>query len=479
MRARNLAAPGVSRIISFPLSVAILGTVLLACSPEINSGRLTGGSSSSDSTLVGSDGVWISLVSKDVRIRHLGRFATRDHAVVASRAEIPEAVASHYLSRRSDEDLAFLEPAPRSLAAMRTGSIADEVLRLDGIVVVRRPRGSFEGSVHERGDPLTHVMAIERSEWEMLADDEGPQLLPGSDDARALGQIRIAGALPPLTSIDRAFLEARVREISGATPVTIGGRTLRLNDRGSAQGRADVLLWLKAQYEPLGFVTSTHDYTTSGFFGTRTGRNFVATRPGTAGSAASPRRLFVTSHLDSVNNPGADDNGAGTVSALAVARYVAAIDSEIELTVMAFDQEELGLVGSTAFVRDLTARGQLADILGVVNIEMTGYDSDGDGALHVIDCNENTSARITRVMDAARTGAGLPLRVEPACTNRSDHAPFWRAGVPAVVISQNFFGGDANPCYHRACDKVDTMNLDYMTNVTRMIAAGTAALFNL
>jgi Zn-dependent M28 family amino/carboxypeptidase len=52
---------------------------------------------------------------------------------------------------------------------------------------------------------------------------------------------------------------------------------------------------------------------------------------------------------------------------------------------------------------------------------------------------------------------------------RSDHAPFWAAGVPAVMITDtaNF----RNPHYHRPSDTPDTLDYDFMGNVARTLVA--------
>ena len=49
-------------------------------------------------------------------------------------------------------------------------------------------------------------------------------------------------------------------------------------------------------------------------------------------------------------------------------------------------------------------------------------------------------------------------------------------GKPAIVVSENFFGGDGNPCYHQSCDKVDKVNFDYMTRLTTALARAVAEL---
>ncbi|MDE3220511.1 MAG: M28 family peptidase, partial [Nitrospirota bacterium] len=54
-------------------------------------------------------------------------------------------------------------------------------------------------------------------------------------------------------------------------------------------------------------------------------------------------------------------------------------------------------------------------------------------------------------------------------TRRSDHASFWDAGYPAVMLTDtaNF----RNPHYHRETDTVDTLNLEFLSNVAATVTA--------
>jgi hypothetical protein len=54
-------------------------------------------------------------------------------------------------------------------------------------------------------------------------------------------------------------------------------------------------------------------------------------------------------------------------------------------------------------------------------------------------------------------------------TRRSDHASFWDAGYPAVMLTDtaNF----RNPHYHRQTDTVDTLNIDFLSDVAAMVTA--------
>jgi Zn-dependent M28 family amino/carboxypeptidase len=179
--------------------------------------------------------------------------------------------------------------------------------------------------------------------------------------------------------------------------------------------------------------------------------------------------------LDTVQTAGADDDGSGVISSLTVARALASQKLNRTVRFVAFDEEERGLVGSTAYAKELSKSGEMNRI-SVFNIEMTGYDLDNDGAFHAIDCNENTSSSITKVITDAIKNEGIALKRTEACTNRSDHAIFWDYNRPAIVVSQNFFGGDSNPCYHKTCDTVQKTNWTYMEKLTRASAAAVSAL---
>jgi len=73
--------------------------------------------------------------------------------------------------------------------------------------------------------------------------------------------------------------------------------------------------------------------------------NVVGTIPG----CLHPEQYYIVgAHYDSVNNPGADDNGSGTAGVLELARVFSQYAFESSVLFIAFDREEQGLVGSNA-----------------------------------------------------------------------------------------------------------------------------------
>jgi hypothetical protein len=265
--------------------------------------------------------------------------------------------------------------------------------------------------------------------------------------------------------VDGRQMREDLESLSGARPITVNGQTVTLTNRQSADNKAKARAWLRANYEAMGFTVSEQAYST--------GINLVAEKR--VSSQANDKIFVISGHLDTVATAGADDDGSGVISSLTVARAIKDLNLKNTIRFVAFDEEERGLVGSKAYAKELARTGEISKVT-VFNIEMTGYDSDNDGAFHSIDCDENTSGTLTQSVLAAINSEHIALSKTDACTNRSDHAVFWDYDRPAIVISQNFFGGDGNPCYHRTCDTVQKVNWDYMTKMTQAAASAVAAM---
>jgi putative aminopeptidase FrvX len=235
------------------------------------------------------------------------------------------------------------------------------------------------------------------------------------------------------------------------------------SDRRSTENLDVARQFLKSEYEKLGFEVRFE------VFGG--GSNFVAEKKGTTDP---DKVLILSSHIDSVKCKGANDNGTGTIGLLAVAQELATKNYTHTVRILGFDKEESGLVGSDAYVASIQNKSK---IIGNINFEMMGVNSRKDGSFHVIDCQKPSSVILSTEIKTAIANLGLPLTVVKACTDRSDHASFWRHGLPAVVISENFFGGDADPCYHSKCDIVDErLDYTYMGNILEAVLSATESL---
>lgn len=226
------------------------------------------------------------------------------------------------------------------------------------------------------------------------------------------------------------------------------------------------------------------------------GRNLIAHRGAPEGTT------WITAHLDSVrSSPGADDNASAVAAALEIARQLDRDDVAIVLT----DNEEAAMLGSRMLVRS-GPRPRL-----VINLESIGYFCDDPGSQRMIPdiaiahpqlattikaagsrgdfllvAYRPNSARPAAGVLEAINAAGLPAygledrrwngpgqkvtaRLNPVglSFDRSDHAPFWRAQIPAFVVSDTAVA--RNPHYHRSTDTPDTLDYARLGLVTRAL----------
>lgn len=264
-------------------------------------------------------------------------------------------------------------------------------------------------------------------------------------------------------SIDPVYLQDKLAQLSGAVPIDLGEGPITIDERSSGANRAIARAWLQQEFEAIGMTVTLHDY--------GTGTNLIAERTG-----ADDQWVLLSAHYDSAGPiAGADDDAAGVISALAVANALQGCELEHSLRVIAFDQEELGLIGSGQYVEQLTQAERDA-MIGLFNIEMTAYDGNGDGQFNIIDCDRPEGQPLVAAVQDSVMAQGLPISPTMACTFASDHASFWQYGVPAIVVSELFFAPapDANPCYHQACDTIDNLDFDYMAALTEALVYATA-----
>ena len=205
--------------------------------------------------------------------------------------------------------------------------------------------------------------------------------------------------------------------------------------------------------------------------------------------------VLVGAHYDGVaGSPGADDNGSALAVLLELARAFAQQPARRPLQLVAFDLEEQDLVGSRAYAGALHRRGEQLSLM--LSLEMLGYRDSRPGSqryppglrhfypergdfIGLIGNLRSVAPmrRLVRAMRAAVPCEWLPVpfrgRVLPD-TRRSDHAPFWDLGYPAIMVTDT--ANLRNPHYHAAGDRIDTLDLDFLTAVCSGFIAGLRTL---
>ncbi|MBC8104270.1 MAG: M28 family peptidase [Cytophagales bacterium] len=231
-------------------------------------------------------------------------------------------------------------------------------------------------------------------------------------------------------------------------------------------------------------------------------RNIVALPA--ARAQDKPLLTLIGAHYDSVAGmPGADDNASAVAALIACAEALAKIAPAAGAGIgfVVFNREEFqadqrgaGLVGSRDFVEHyLPASGITVHAVHV--LEMIGYRSavpgsqrtpaglpfslPGTGDFVGVIGNAASASLVDAALGAARTyvpdlptlGLKLPPGAEallPVLT-RSDHAPFWKAGIPALQWTDT--AEFRNPHYHRPSDTPETLDYSFLAAVTRAVLA--------
>jgi aminopeptidase YwaD len=223
-------------------------------------------------------------------------------------------------------------------------------------------------------------------------------------------------------------------------------------------------------------------------------RNVVAIRyPDRPGQGEELAPLLIGAHYDTVSgSPGADDNASGLVVLLEVASLLHARCLLRPIWLVAFCLEEQDRLGSQSFVSRLKAERR--ELAGAIILECVGFARSEAGTQQIppgipiavptqgdflaIVGNEASRALVIQLEQEAQRYASqlkplslvVPDRGEALPdARRSDHASFWDAGYPAVVLTDtaNF----RNPHYHRATDTVDTLNLEFLSKVVSTVTA--------
>ena len=115
--------------------------------------------------------------------------------------------------------------------------------------------------------------------------------------------------------------------------------------------------------------------------GNMTSQNIIAKR--TPKKSGKHDILHVSAHYDSVPfAPGASDNASGTAVALEIARVLKSYPIEKELRIAFVGAEEIGLVGSSYYVSQLT-EDEIDRSIGNFNMDMVGTSWENATAIYM------------------------------------------------------------------------------------------------
>jgi aminopeptidase YwaD len=178
--------------------------------------------------------------------------------------------------------------------------------------------------------------------------------------------------------------------------------------------------------------------------------------------------------------PGADDNANAVAALLEIARCLADHTFHTLIIFFAFTLEEYGFIGSRNFIEKAVTRNETFSCM--ISLKMLGcktnapqsqaylsyvdtekYPDSGDFIAVV---GNEPSPQLTQSFAEGMKQHIPSLKVETLVVSGtgenfsevrlSDHASFWDAGIPAVMVTDTAFF--RNPHYHQLSDTLETLD---------------------
>jgi Zn-dependent M28 family amino/carboxypeptidase len=189
---------------------------------------------------------------------------------------------------------------------------------------------------------------------------------------------------------------------------------------------------------------------------------------------------------DTIAN-GADDDGSGTVTMMALARVMKTAPAKRSILFVWHTGEEKGLLGSGHFANNATV--PIDSIVAHINMDMIGrrggatakFNSVSEGStsankLFVLGPNaapNNQSKRLGAILDTVNNRQSPPMQLDYAFDTpnhperyyyRSDHFSYAQKGIPILFFSTGF-----HEDYHKVSDEPGKIDYDKMARIANLL----------
>jgi hypothetical protein len=233
----------------------------------------------------------------------------------------------------------------------------------------------------------------------------------------------------------------------------------------------------KSYFQPLPWLTAEDTKRKQDSF---RGRNVAAVLPGSDPKLAD-EWIILSAHFDhlgkrnGVLHPGADDNASGVAMLLEVAERFALQKEKPKRTVVfvAFDQEEVGLIGSKYFAKNPPR--DLKKLKVFMTADMLGRSMANLMDEYVFALGSETAPQLRKLVEQTPAEKGLKVGRVGAdlIGTRSDYGPFRDRRIPFL-----FFSTGQHPDYHKPTDLPDRIDYVRLARISRWIADVTWKLAN-
>jgi hypothetical protein len=160
-------------------------------------------------------------------------------------------------------------------------------------------------------------------------------------------------------------------------------------------------------------------------------------------------------------HPGADDNASGTAGLLELARILAPLKGQLPRGILfaSFAGEELGLLGSAAWVRQPTL--PLGKAVAMINMDMIGRIQKETLYIGGV----GTAAEFRPILEKESPHSGLKTELSESGYSSSDHTSFVVKKIPVL-----FFFSGLHSDYHKPSDTWDKIDAKAAVRVVDLVA---------
>jgi beta-phosphoglucomutase-like phosphatase (HAD superfamily) len=335
-----------------------------------------------------------------------------------------------------------------------------QAARILGLLAIHfRGPGQTTGDVERFADLLDLLQRIilatpprkKHSEAVGRSDSQAAKSKQADDDLAAI-----------VAQVSPARLGNRIRELSG-----FGTRWTYSSNIGR------VPAWVRDRFLEMGYPESDVRFQPFSVPGAGQQQNVLCGAP-----ADHPGFVLVCAHYDSLSEtpsttaPGSDDNASGLVVLLEVAELLRTSPVRRGLLFAAFGGEEQGLLGSTACAEVAAAEQWRIDV--VINLDMVAFQSPVRPNLVRVEYDQGNhhpgndpAAKAFGLMMAQAAADYTNLAIEHTDIWNSDYMPFEAKGYAAIGV----YEGGENPHYHKSTDTAETVDLNHLAEVSKMVLA--------
>jgi hypothetical protein len=216
-----------------------------------------------------------------------------------------------------------------------------------------------------------------------------------------------------LRQINKDEAVSVLRQFTGEEPICIDNKCDKIKNRFTgSKGLHWAKEYLYKAFVDLGYSVELQDWSLGGY----SDQNLIATKTGVV---HPDEKVYLVAHIDGVRKfwglpfPAADDNASGAVDLLEVARVASNYSFDRTLVFFFSTGEEVGRLGANGYLNALSQE-ELSSIKYVINVDMVGYDENGDGMTELWHGNDPASLTLTQMMKETILSYQLNLSPELA-----------------------------------------------------------------